>query len=958
MYVDRNGNLRTPWAPEVIGVSDPTGTEHKDFYVNKDGTVFWPSFNGAKTYDRVMEVIEITDREVLINHQSNDITQPPYLIIDGAQQDTDISASSFPSYGVPFNELSKIIPLNDGRFMTLEVNLEVESILGENTSRLIPYTTFDTNIKFQLDVFNGTTRESFLRDSIYSGDVEFHSYENTNFPFRTVAPRLFNSRNGAKSYTQQYFNWDYAVDESENTLYIVCSSCNHVGEQQVGHFSKEIFKVIAIDLSGSIAAVSNIFSIAQSHSEAWSSTYSKAANYKKGFSVTMNGDTNLLIKGIRFSVDYDVSTSTVDTSVDTVLELDEKSCLLYNGDDNTPYVWISGDGVYEFNPATMTTTGSLLIDTSSVSDAENEILLRKTKSDLVYLWTTENSRVYEMNLTTPAALSTYDGTDENFLLYFSGTWQRFCNWILRPDGAGALINQTVVRNKKLDGFAFMQDSQFGIYDSIDLRPRDFFYDREIDDETVIMKTVPFMAFGVRFNDNLRTPPINYCLGLVKNNPPFDTLNLSISNNDVLSKTPDTFDGVDEVFLFGNEQAALTNFFFVNKRFYNGGLNSSLTYKGLSPDSPDYETVMGIEATDSFVIYYRSVCRVRNRTFAVAVRSDQKDKESLSQQVFYTDGHPAGLNENSDFFLITEVQKPVKVVPLNQYAFILGEVDVGFVFDAGEANTFRFKGSTCANSLASDGDTAIWLTREGIVAARYDRCEVISDAIIDPNTFRNMSDSNFNACSGAIDTRHGLYVLNIPSESSAGKLLCFDMRSVVAALYGQIPFPLAFRKTLIGGSSFESITVSKLRSYQGHAYALVVFYESTGALYEYAAVKLFSIEAGSTSNNFGTGLLSTQGYDNQQDPQIICNRIDLGGLNAKGPTRLRITYYATNDIDVEFTSVYDGNEVSAESFTLPSGGSPTSMIEKTAHLNNIVGRYLYYDMQTDGVCEIERIELIA
>lgn len=959
---DQNGNLKTVRSPEVIGV---TATEAKDFYVQKDGTVFWPTFDGGDTYTRTLETIEITDRETLINQQSDAVDNQPYLLVDGAKLDTAISGSTFPSYGIPFTDKSEVIPLGDGRFITLELGLELTSILNQSYPSQKNIDLFDSNIVVSMDVFDGYTKESFIREKIYEPSIELVGggllwARDVSFPIIGIK-----GDNKKRTYIQQFLGWDYAVNDSETSIFIVVNSCMHYSQDWSIHTVDEVFKIIEVDISGTTAQITNIYSPSiRDFENNPRNEYTALSSFKKGFSCAMANENSLInLKGHRFTLQYDMATSTVSNQVDSVLDLPYNSCLLYAEGDNEAFVWVYNDGIYSYDATTGNKTGLKLISTIITNgDYEKaKILLRKSRTNesYIYLPTTAGATsVYPLDLNLDT-IGSADSNANNFPLFYNVSWTKFCDPRYGgEDASGAVLNQTILKTNHLDAFRYIVDSQHDIYGNKEhIYFKDVFVNRIVDDETYEFKNCSFVAIGVRFNNHLYTPPINYTLVLANRTYPLSQISLDTYSIDIINKAvSDSFTDVDEVFMFGNEQSSITNYFFISSKFTTGNEKTlSLVYNTIAPDSPNYEKVMGIEPTDSFQMFYKSICRVRSRTFVVAATSTKKSLESISQQVFYTDGHPISVNENSDYFLISEIQKPVRCVPVNQYAFILGEEDVGFIYDVNEVATFRFKGSTCSNSLATDGDVAIYLSREGIVAARHDRVEVISDNLIDPDLFRNLSESNFLNCSGAIDSTHGIYALNIPSEN---KTYCFEIRSIIASLYNTIPYPSMFTVSTIGGSGFESITISKLRSYGGHAYALVQFYEATGGINEWAAVKLFSVQDGQTTNLFGSGLLSTQGYNNLQSCVMTSNKIALGGLNERGPRKVKVRYYATDTLNIEVFTYFNGSEQSLGDTDLPSGGTATNRIERTVFINNAIGDFFYYKITHSGFCEIERVEFLG
>lgn len=965
--IEANGNLKRVKAHDFVAESTD---ENIEVFVEEDGTTRELDFESGKTYINKANSVKLGRREYLFNLQDTTLSQLPKMYIDGGLRADEVKNSTFPSYGIPYNESTVLIPDGSGNFYTLEVNLELFERTGgwNDFSKTDAFSCYDSKICYSIRKFENLDFKSHISEKIFVptdkedkkvfvsprtfGKKRFR--KNVSFPVFNV-----NRTNDSNLFVQQYLNWDYCLTPDENTLYIVCSSASYQYfkdpvQTQLGNdpdYSKiqEVFKIIEIDISGDTIQRSNVYTVVNKLSSQASVT-SLSSAFTVGFGVTHNGSNQLYIKGVRWSFIWNSSTKLEGTFEDSTIDLAGNSTLLYA--NSTVMAYVEEDAIYDVTSALALTTKQIDLTSKNLSD--KDILLTKLgESNIVYLWVADDASVFPLNLSTNT-IGTGDTSEANFPLYYNSGWVNFNNkgFDRETSNADSLINQTFIKNANLNGFSYVSDDIIKVLSTDGERSdfEEFFTNNRLAGGKPYeydFQKVYFLAIGVRFNDLLTTPPINYATALSRVNEPYPEISFEYFNGIILSKTGASFDSVDEIFLFGNTFDDVTDFYFSTKRETpeaTGQNGYSLPLNGLA--DLNYADIMGIKHSGGFLIYYTSICAVNGRTYAVGAKTSSQTADTLSQILYYTDGHPAGLNPRSNYILITDIINPIGVVGVQGKCFILGQDDVGFAGDTLE-EVFQTYGSVNFNALTSNGDVAFYLHREGVMMVDRYRVRNISDGIIDPDVFKSMSDSEFKQCSGAIHGEYGLYVLSDPTNKT---IYCFDIRSCYASFEdGRNPIVFTTKFDLSG--TYDTFTgVHKLQAYNNNVYGQCYILHS--ATPYYMTVQLFADDSGEASHSWqGSGITQAVPFDNRN--QIVLRTVELETVNR--PKSLEFYYKGDATTSLEMFKTYLGSETALSAQTLPINTSLSN--HKKAYLKDMKSDHFSIKLTTYSTnFELERLEI--
>ncbi len=942
---EANGNLRRVKAHDFVHESTD---DNRDVYVEEDGTVRELTFTEAKTHTNKAQFVKLGRRETLYNLQSDDVAELPKLLIDGGDAPDEIKNSSFPSYGIPFNSNSKIVPDNSGNFYVIESNLEIKELSEVYTGDFKTMSIYDTKISLSVKKYDSVDYKSGIATKIDEPPTDKELY------LRGVTPLNFpikvnHGDNSAYKHMNQHLNWDYCLTPDENTLYIVYSSAMlerrwNSSALTFDDLVYEFLKIVEIDISGdTILHVDT--KMYRGYSESYPSSKSDTTEvdkFKSGFGIAHDG-TLLWIKGVRFSVKWNTSTFAY-TEVDSTISMPYNSTLLYN--DSQIFMYEVLDGIYEVNSSFAKSTQTLDL-TSGMSSSNFDVLLTKLgKDNVVYLWQDTDDGVYPLNLDTPT-VGTIDSNINAFPLYYDSGWVLFNNYILKKSGLDGnyAINQSFINNGRTtsNGFQYQSDDRLNIDTGNAKDFKSIFVDSDPDIKKYdyVYKESNFIAIGVRFNSNLYTPPINYAIVLAGKDR--SNLNFSVSDGEILSKasSSNSFASVNEVFLFGNN-ADVDDYYQISNKSYVSGKALSLplitTFEG-----SNYSDVMGISHADGFALYYKSICGVDGRIFAVGGKTDSQSLDTLSQIIFYTDGHPSGLNPASDYILTSDIINPISVVGVQSKCLVIGENDVGFVWDRVE-QVFRSHGTINANAVASNGDLAFYLHREGVMLVDQYNIRNISENVIDPEVFKSMSETEFKQCSGAIHGEYGLYILSDPTNK---KIYCFDIASCYGTLRsGSNPYVFTTKFDL--SSTYDTFNgVFKLQSFYNKVYGQV-FINHGGSDY-WMTVELFADDSGEASHSWqGSGLTQGEPFDNRNQVIIETNQLVFRPRSAE--------YFYKSDAVVtpETKKVYKGTETSSNnSINLPINTSLRN--HKKQYLKNMKCDHFGIKLTTYGTnFELEEI----
>ncbi len=903
--------------------------EPRGYHINYEGdaTAFAPI--AGKTFRRSSEYVELSDIEAVLNIQATDGSQRPILFRDGAIAEDGIQNSLFPSYGIPQSENSVLVPLENNQFLVIEANLEIYARPGGLT--LVRDREFiritDARIAISIFKYDGlnlvgryhTKHVAQKRDALRTPD----SLEavKASFPIASTkgVTEIPASSINPGTFISQFLNWDYTIHNSGNNMALAFMSSYRIGRIQpfgtMERATTEFLHVLDFDISGN----NPLDNGSRSHNYNLAETgialteANKRTNLNTGMSLAHDG-ANFYIKGIArdYTIVKDLQTDFVDQqSTNAFVETGGRNYFISNGDST--YLFVPGDGIYNFNVANFT-RGSLLTNISGLTNVE--LLNRQTINTRVYVQHSIGAAQRVRPFIMPAATPETDLTEYPLSYDTANTTLETYKPFVSDSGiTGDLINQTLFQTAGLNGFDFENDpiSLYGANALLNDFADFFVSEILVGGAEDRYKVCLFFATGVRFNENLFTPPINYCLALVNGSEveapailTFEVSGLGLKNK---SSSTNSFNNVDEVFLFANDKGGFDYFFADTTRYEGRSDPAEFSFGDISDQN--YESVLGVQFTDAFEIMYQSIARVRGRTAVIATSSSAADENALKKLVLYTDSNPASLNSNSDFFLLDNVDDPVRIVAVNDRFLVIGESRSAFVFENDGIEVSI--GTISYNSIASNGNVVFMMNREGIWMLNYHNRSLVTDGILDPYLFESLTDDQLIDASAAIDTEYNIYILSVPALN---RIFLYDIRT--GSFYGTINIAL---------STYDAVSAPiKLNTHYGKAYAIQSVTENTPSVVtEWLITKFFANtpSAGRTVVN-GT-LTQTIPYTTIFNKEYKINPVAKIDEQHRFASRIDIYYTSGSTVAFTFNQIKVGVETTLTSATLPVNSNKSAYV---------------------------------